>query len=244
MAELPKLTQKASNDAVKLAAIKDALDRTGLGANQTMRLELEASFGAILENYDGVAWTADVDDKEAEIAELKAELARPRRYDGATLTDGHEDEEPLTGEVVYHLREGRYPLVRRRNVRHRRATRQPEAVRASPVPAPLGTLVPTGERTQPVWRTFFAGAKVAQRSSVRTEGPGAWQTLVVRPATKYRATKRSGPGVRHRPASLSGSTLDPADAEARRQLELELAVALPRRTCCPDVHATNHAMLG
>jgi hypothetical protein len=147
MAELPKLTQKASNDAVKLAAIKDALDRTGLGANQTMRLELEASFGAILENYDGVAWTADVDDKEAEIAELKAELARPRRYDGATLTDGHEDEEPLTGEVVYHLREGRYPLVRRRNVRHRRATRQPEAVRASPVPAPLGTLVPTGKRT-------------------------------------------------------------------------------------------------
>jgi hypothetical protein len=44
MAELLKLAEKSKNEPVKLAAIKDALDRAGLGTRQMIDIEVKAQW--------------------------------------------------------------------------------------------------------------------------------------------------------------------------------------------------------
>ena len=94
--ELLKIAKSAESEGVRLAAIRDALDRAGMSTRQHIDIDVQASWES---GFEGVVWAHEEgdDDAEAELLALRAEVKQLR-----AITAGHVQSsgEVLEGRVV------------------------------------------------------------------------------------------------------------------------------------------------
>ena len=97
--ELLKIARSSNNEGVKLQAIRDALDRAGMGAKQIIGLDLQTTWDA---SFDGVVWAQGEREESEELAALRTEIVTLR-----AVAAGRARPELRAREVAGEVLEGR-----------------------------------------------------------------------------------------------------------------------------------------